>query len=378
MSRPNNRHSKAIRSVSLATNNGDIGGGEVMLLRIAGAMRALGVEPNVVAPRSPSAVADAAEAAGHTVTRLAADSRASWMYALRRWDCRTRSGLLWCNGLVPALATAGRPNRVVHLHQPPSARQRGAAWLARAGARLTLVPSAWMADLVPGTQVLANWAEPIRIERTRRPGWVQNESGQNESGQNESGQNRSGPTGPLRIGFLGRLSMDKGVLVLLEAMQLLDQQSPGEYRLLLAGAPRFVSENERIRLEQAIRAAGQVAELVGWVDRDDFLPRIDLLVVPSVAPESFGLAAVEAMAAGVPLLVSDAGALPETVGQHATVVPAGDAAALAAAIAAHADTADVARLDAARRRWLSNYSPDTGAAALATTLAGLGVAVPNG
>jgi glycosyltransferase involved in cell wall biosynthesis len=52
--------------------------------------------------------------------------------------------------------------------------------------------------------------------------------------------------------------------------------------------------------------------------------------VPSRSAESFGLAAAEAMADGIPVVATAAGALPELVGDDAVVAP-GDAAALAAA-----------------------------------------------
>jgi glycosyltransferase involved in cell wall biosynthesis len=52
--------------------------------------------------------------------------------------------------------------------------------------------------------------------------------------------------------------------------------------------------------------------------------------VPSRSAETFGLAAAEAMAAGVPVVASAAGALPELVGGDGLVAP-GDVDALAAA-----------------------------------------------
>ena len=63
----------------------------------------------------------------------------------------------------------------------------------------------------------------------------------------------------------------------------------------------------------------------------------DLLVVPSRA-ETYGMVVTEALARGIPVLASDAGGLPETLGRDpdgrvpGVVVPAGDAAALAAAL----------------------------------------------
>jgi len=63
-----------------------------------------------------------------------------------------------------------------------------------------------------------------------------------------------------------------------------------------------------------------VAELFAWAE---------VVVVPSRWAEAFGLVAAEAMAAGAAVVVSDAGALPEVVGDAGRVFPAGDAAALA-------------------------------------------------
>ncbi len=79
-----------------------------------------------------------------------------------------------------------------------------------------------------------------------------------------------------------------------------------------AGAVRFVGRVDDLRLAQ-LRAGAAVA------------------VVPSRSAETFGLAAAEAMAAGLPVAASRLGALPELVGEEG-LAPPGDAGALAAAI----------------------------------------------
>jgi len=69
--------------------------------------------------------------------------------------------------------------------------------------------------------------------------------------------------------------------------------------------------------------------------RDDIsalLSRARVFVHPSVE-EGMGSAVVEAMLAGVPVVVTDAGGLPEVVGDSGVVVPRGDSRALAGAIA---------------------------------------------
>ena len=77
----------------------------------------------------------------------------------------------------------------------------------------------------------------------------------------------------------------------------------------------------------------------GFADPND-LPDVyrgfDVVVVPSLSRpgwvEQFGRVAVEAMASGVPVVVSDSGALPEVVADAGVVVPEGSASALADAL----------------------------------------------
>lgn len=82
-------------------------------------------------------------------------------------------------------------------------------------------------------------------------------------------------------------------------------------------------------------------------------------VVPSLY-EGFGLPAVEAMACGIPLIVSDGGALPEVAGEGGVVVPAGDAEALATAMSALLDdpVASEALGQRARERGVNEFSWD--------------------
>ncbi len=107
----------------------------------------------------------------------------------------------------------------------------------------------------------------------------------------------------------------------------------------------------------AAEAAGERVRLLGFVPDDD-LPALyslaDAFAYPSVY-EGFGLPPLEAMACATPTVVSDASCLPEVVGDGAEIVPAGDAAALAAALV---------RLvgDGGRRRELAERGPVRAAA----------------
>lgn len=331
---------------TIASNQGSMGGGEVMMLAIAEAAHELGREITVVAPQTPGDVVAEARRRGFRVVAIHGDTTPKYLANLRRWDAIERTGLLWCNGLRPAFATSGHPNRVVHLHQRPSGKLRALATVARRGASATIVPSASMADVVSGAQVMWNWNPPAH-DRAARP-----------------------VKGTFTVGFLGRLSSDKGVPRLCETMSELERRHPGRFRLLLAGESRFVDPADAQLVARRIASLGDLVDHRGWMDRDEFFSSVDLAVFPSVWPEPFGLVVSEAMSAHCPFVITDAGALQEVAGaEHPFVAKADDAGSLADTIERAAEGYDEELLDAARDRWQENFSPGAGRARLAEILA---------
>jgi glycosyltransferase involved in cell wall biosynthesis len=138
---------------------------------------------------------------------------------------------------------------------------------------------------------------------------------------------RAAPDGRLRVGFAGRLARHKGIGVLVEAMASLEGW-PVE---MVGDGPDRAWLLERAR---ALQMADRLV-LHGHADQAELARRyrdLDVLVVPSIPTpswtEQFGRVVVEAMASGVPVIASDAGALPDVVGQAGIVVPAGDVGAL--------------------------------------------------
>lgn len=334
--------------ITYATNNGDVGGGEVMLFNMARAARSGGHQVTVVAPSAPSEVLDQARAEGFETVEIKATDRRSYARKLRAWD-RTRTGLLWCNGLVPSFATSGHPNRVVHLHRGPDGAQKMAALLARRGARATVVPSNFMTTLVPGAQVLDNWT--TELDRLPRPDRA--------------------PGEPLVIGFIGRLAPEKGIIEYARAMAALQRRHPGRFKAVVAGAIRFARPGEARRVEDALAEVPDL-DRAGWVDFRSFFGSVDLAVFPSMFPEPFGLVAAEAMAAGTPFVISDAGALREVAGRdHPWVAPRGDVAALAAVIEQATSVDNRMLCDHARKRWEERFSPAAGMARYQEFLADL-------
>lgn len=137
--------------------------------------------------------------------------------------------------------------------------------------------------------------------------------------------------GSLVLGYLGHFSPVKGVPDLLRAANLLLAEGlPLELRIAWSGKG---SEEARVRRLLAESSAPSAIRLEGEVDVGRFLSEVDLVVLP-LRSESFPhppLVLVEALAAGVPLVTSDAGALPELLahGRWGATFPSGDWRALA-------------------------------------------------
>ena len=134
------------------------------------------------------------------------------------------------------------------------------------------------------------------------------------------------PGAPLRLGFLGRLDITKGLETLIAAMGQL-QDLP--VTTMIAGIGRAEYESE---LRAA--AAGLPIQFLGHVAPAELFRSIDLLVVPSAWREPFGRVVQEAFAYGVPVLGADSGAIPEVIGSAGAGLcfPAQDPPALAALV----------------------------------------------
>ncbi len=143
--------------------------------------------------------------------------------------------------------------------------------------------------------------------------------------------------GPPVIGFLGRLTEEKGIRLLLEVLPRL----PLPWRALFVGTGP---------LEGEIRAWSQHLDpqrirICTHVDHDHvhwYVNAMDLLVAPSQTTprwrEQFGRMLIEAMACGVPVAGSDSGEIPYVIGDAGLVLPETDPAAWVAGLASLLDS----------------------------------------
>jgi len=134
------------------------------------------------------------------------------------------------------------------------------------------------------------------------------------------------------IGFAGRLIEEKGLESLVAAVS----QLRGDWRLVLIGAGPL---KERLQTQAVQLGVESKVEFVGSVNSTlipSYFKGLDVLVLPSLTrpnwKEQFGRVLPDAMAAGVPIIGSDSGEIPNVIGEAGLIFPEGEVAALAACL----------------------------------------------
>jgi len=136
-----------------------------------------------------------------------------------------------------------------------------------------------------------------------------------------------------RILYVGRLSPEKGVHVLIQALAFLRDRHAMEPEVSIIGDG---PEREHLeKLSESLKLSK--VKFMGFVPHGaplaEFYQNADVLIVPSIA-EGFGAVIAEAMACGLPVIASDVGGIPTIVrhGINGLLVPPNSAGALADAI----------------------------------------------
>jgi glycosyltransferase involved in cell wall biosynthesis len=109
--------------------------------------------------------------------------------------------------------------------------------------------------------------------------------------------------------MVGRLTELKGGVELVRALRMAREELGRELELVVAGDG---PQRERMRAEA--QARGVSVRFAGWVGRDErerWMRRADVLAVPSVWPEPFGMVGVEAGGVGLPAVAFAVGGIPD-------------------------------------------------------------------
>lgn len=138
------------------------------------------------------------------------------------------------------------------------------------------------------------------------------------------------PSDAFVLGYLGRLSAEKGPVWLIRAMKPLRERIPNVHALLIGDGPQrgfLEREARRLGVADHVHFAGYQRDTPRWISL------FDINVVPSLT-EAFGISASECMAMGKPVVASRVGGLPEFVnhGQTGFLIEPKSVEALVAAI----------------------------------------------
>ncbi len=163
----------------------------------------------------------------------------------------------------------------------------------------------------------------------------------------------------LKLGVVARLSEEKGLTTMLEAMPTILASLP-ETMLFIAGDGPLRSHLEdvadRTNLSSRVHFLGHVGDVPG------FLAKLDLYAQPSRS-ESLGVAVMEALAAGLPVIASRVGGIPEIItdGTNGKLVPRNDVRTLADAVVALGRDAEARRElgDAGRETMRQRFRADS-------------------
>jgi glycosyltransferase involved in cell wall biosynthesis len=155
--------------------------------------------------------------------------------------------------------------------------------------------------------------------------------------------------------FVGNLEVRKNVELLLQAFELVRAVHPSA-QLVLVGGPGFGWEGIRARRESILQS--DAVRVVGYLPDPEVAALVRgarVFVYPS-RYEGFGIPPLEAMAAGTPVVASKAGALPESLGDHARWVHPDDLDGLASAIADHFEGSPDSGTIEAARAWATSFT----------------------
>ncbi|MGW4698578.1 glycosyltransferase [Kitasatospora cineracea] len=306
------------------------------------------VEVAYVLPHKDALVPDLA-AAGVPVHCLGGAPGRRWPLRLRRLLAERRYDLVHTHMPVPAVAArllAGRPRpRLVHTEHNLWERYR--------------LPTRWANALTYGRNdavIAVSHAVAAGVGRRRAGEWLSVVHHGPDLGGAPSGPaaRRAAraelglPEDALVVGTVGNLTAKKDQATLLAAFALLREREPDARLVLVGSGP--------LEAELRARAGGGVLFAGMRADVPALLPGWDVFCLSS-RQEGLPVALMEAMASGLPSVVTAVGGVPEILddGVQGRLVPPGDPARLAAALGELADPALRGRMGAAARERSASF-----------------------
>jgi glycosyltransferase involved in cell wall biosynthesis len=354
-------------------------GTPVLTLELCRRWRTMGIEPTVVSLSADHRDLEPEFARDQIDVRVMRFSNAGraryarmagWMYSACR-ELRPTAVLSmpfgWHAFLALGARAAGVRSVAAHVGNYPSPNDSLAfskfRWLVQAGRPLTrklICCSAYVARGVTDhfgvpeseTEVIYNGADVHSIAR-----------------RSDAARNGSGGRARAVVGMVARLEMHKDQPTLIRASKLLrDAGRETEVWLIGDGSRRL--EYERLIAELGVT---DTVKLLGMRrDIPELLGKLDVFAFAATPDEGQGVALVEAMAAGVPIVATDVGACREVLdqGDLGAIVPPNQPAALAAAIESALLSREpaLAQVARARAKAFSVFTIDAMARAYARTL----------
>jgi glycosyltransferase involved in cell wall biosynthesis len=166
------------------------------------------------------------------------------------------------------------------------------------------------------------------------------------------------PPDAFLLGFVGRLSREKGVSYLIQAVQRLKQRGCNVFSVVVGDGPlasELRAETRQRDVEDRVRFAGYQSAVASWVRASD------ALVLPSLS-EGLPMVLAEAMALGTPAIATRVGGIPEIIrhGETGWLIPARSPDALCDTICQMMDAPQLRRgvAENARRLAEDTFSGD--------------------
>ena len=216
------------------------------------------------------------------------------------------------DGLKPVITRVGRKHVFYHIHCHLQQDMKIRSVIPNSIAISEFVKKEWVVDssIKGKNQVLYNCANlpAFQIEY-------------NESQKEEIRRCLKIDKDEIVVLFCGRLIPQKGIKQLLDAMEQLKDQ---RIKLLLIGSERFAQGNFSDFSKQIAKQAERLENVInlGYIPNKElsqYFSISDIQVIPSVWQEGAGIVAIEGMASGVPLIITDSGGMVEYVNDKCAV-----------------------------------------------------------